>query len=518
MSKRRLVRCALSSVAAGLVLASVSVLGGVAVGRAAVGRAGLATRTTADAVVPNPTVTGPIPWSLGVDKQPQTDSLFDLSPFGYSEDEYFVSGTASYQSNPGSINSVEDPGSPATAPYTVRMIVRAPTDPSRFNGTVVVEWDNVTAQMDEAPIWDWTYPTVMREGYAYVIVSVQQAGICCSPLTLKMRDPVRYEALGQPGDDYAFSIYSQVLQAIRHPQGKDPMGGLKVHTLVAAGQSQSADELYDYVTSVDYGSLVDGFLLVGGGSTTYPGAHPPAVPVMNVFDEWTAPSTPPNITRNYRVWEIAGGAHVDNWVDNPEFDDPQGVLVPGAGQRDPQWRSQEEWIAGNYGASYDPRENSCVPGGNLYPNRYVMDNALVWLQRWVTRDASPPQVPMLQFGNATTSTPVGDPPGWDPAGTEATDQYGNALGGYRLPPVTVPVATYAPVTCLFFGETVPFSPTQLKELYPTHADYVQHMQAATDAAVKDGLLLPWDAADLMRRAEASSIPTLSVTSPVPPLN
>ncbi|HWC37208.1 MAG TPA: alpha/beta hydrolase domain-containing protein, partial [Acidimicrobiales bacterium] len=261
---------------------------------------------------------------------------------------------------------------------------------------------------------------------------------------------------------------------------------------------------------------VDGFLLVGGGTTTYPKATPPRVPVINVFDQWTAPSTPPNISANYRVWEVAGSSHVDMWIDRQEFDDPQGQVVPGAGQRSPAWRAQEEQLAGNYGASYDVRENSCVPGGNLFPDRYVMDNALVWLDRWVRTGAQPPTVPMLKFGNVTTSTPLGSPPGWDPAGTESTDQYGNALGGYRLPPITVPVASYVPVTCLFFGETIPFSPAVLRSLYPTHADYVRDMQIATDNALKAGLILPWDASDLMARAKASKIPDLSLTSPLPP--
>ncbi|HWC39989.1 MAG TPA: alpha/beta hydrolase domain-containing protein, partial [Acidimicrobiales bacterium] len=190
--------------------------------------------------VPSPSVRGPIPWSYGIQKQPETDSLFDLTPFGYSEKEYFVSGTAAYHANPGSLDSAPGATTPApTAPYTIRMIVRAPRDPGRFNGTVAVEWNNVTAQFDETPVWDWTYPTVLRAGTAFVIVSVQQAGYCCSPLSLKVHDPVRYGSMNQPGDGYAFSIYSQVLQSLRHPVGLDPMGGLHVNRLLAAGESQS---------------------------------------------------------------------------------------------------------------------------------------------------------------------------------------------------------------------------------------------------------------------------------------
>ena len=513
---RRARRPAVPAMVAGLTALTLGTVGGTTPPGSGAPRVKDSAAVQAAASVPNPTVSGPVPWSVGVDQQPQTDSLFALAPFGYSEQEYFVSGTADYQANPGSLVPSPTASQTPTAPYTTRIIVRQPVDPARFDGTVVVEWDNVTAQMDETPVWDWTYPTGMREGMAYVIVSVQAAGICCSPLSLKARDPVRYAPLSHPGDGYAFSIYSQVLEALRHPVGTDPFGGRTISTLLAAGQSQSADELFDYETTVDYSGLVDGFLLAGGGSTTYPNGVPPAVPVINVFDEWTAPSTPPNVSSDYRLWEIAGGSHVDAWIDNQEFDDPQGVVVPGAGQRDPQWRAQEEAVAGNYGATYDPRENTCVPGGSLFPSRYVVDNALDWLRRWVVDGASPPTVPMLEFGNATTSTPLGSPPVFDPAGTESTDRYGNALGGYRLPVVDVPVATYVPVSCFFFGETIPFSPALLASLYPTHQDYVDKMQAATDAALADGLLLPWDAADLMARAEGSEIPLLGVTSPVPP--
>ena len=38
--------------------------------------------------------------------------------------------------------------SPTTADYTTRMLVRRPADPKKFNGTVIVEWNNVTAQHD----------------------------------------------------------------------------------------------------------------------------------------------------------------------------------------------------------------------------------------------------------------------------------------------------------------------------------------------------------------------------------
>ncbi|MBV8297434.1 MAG: hypothetical protein JO085_11390 [Acidimicrobiia bacterium] len=452
---------------------------------------------------PNPSVDGPVPWSLGVEGQPQTDNLFSLATLGYSEQEYFVSGAAKKIANSSSVENPSLPTETATAPYTTRMIVRRPLDAARFNGTVVVEWDNVTAQMDEVPVWNWSYPTALGEGFAYVIVSVQQAGICCGPLSLKARDPIRYASLSHPGDDYAFDMYSQVLQSLRHPApgAVDPLGGLTLTHLIAAGQSQSADELYDYLNTVPYGGLVDGFLLAGGGQTTYPGAVPPSVPVLNVFDELTAPSTPPNVTANYRLWEIAGGSHADYFYLRAIFDDAQ-MEVPGDGQRDQAWQKKELAIDGDYGYAVDGRELSCVPGGNMFPSHYVIDNALDNLNRWMAGGAPPATVPMLQF-NATTGQP-------------ATDQYGNALGGYRLPPIDVPVARYIPTDCGFFGQTLQLDPATLAQLYPTHQDYVADMQAATDAAVAKGLLLPNDAADLMARARGSAIPQLQTVSPLPP--
>lgn len=99
--------------------------------------------------MPNPTVTGPIPSTQGSQGRPQTDSAFDLAPYGFVEEEYFLSGTAKTYG-----------ATPTTADYTTRMLVRRPADPKKFNGTVIVEWNNVTAQHDQSPDYFWSYPMV----------------------------------------------------------------------------------------------------------------------------------------------------------------------------------------------------------------------------------------------------------------------------------------------------------------------------------------------------------------------
>jgi Alpha/beta hydrolase domain len=179
----------------------------------AVAGVGLGMAHVAPPSVANPVVEGPI-GQTGLWGHPWNDQFFEVGSVGYAEEEYFVSGTAKSST-----------ASPATAPYKTRILVYGPADPSRFNGTTIVEWDNVTAQNAEEPIW--LHPTVFREGYAYVFVSAQAAAICCGPRSHKLWDSVRYASLNHPGDDYSFEIYSQVVQSTRSPQGVDPIGGLK---------------------------------------------------------------------------------------------------------------------------------------------------------------------------------------------------------------------------------------------------------------------------------------------------
>ena len=62
-------------------------------------------------------------------------------------------------------------------------------------------------------------------------------------------DPVRYADLDHPGDQFANSMFTQVARAFVEPGEVDPMGGLDVEVLLAAGQSQSANRMADYVAT-----------------------------------------------------------------------------------------------------------------------------------------------------------------------------------------------------------------------------------------------------------------------------
>jgi Alpha/beta hydrolase domain len=432
----------------------------------------------ATATVADPVVEGPV-GGVGLWGHAWNDQFFEVESVGYVEKEYFVSGTAKTYT-----------ATPASAPYKTRILVYRPTDPSRFNGTTIVEWDNVTAQNAEQPMWTWLHPMVFREGYAYVFVSAQAAAICCGLRSHKLWDPVRYGDLAHPGDDYSFDIYSQVVQAVRNPQGVDPMGGLRAERVVAVGNSQSAGRLHTYVNTVqpDAG-VVDAFLLDAGGSKTF--AAEPAAPVIHLLSEDGLTPAAPTVSSNYRLWEVPAASHND--ADTGRHDATSTRTTTHA-PKQPYADDEEIHQRSHYGEEGLSTHATCAPvllgGGNEYPRRYAVRAAVQHLDSWLETGTPAPTPPRAEF---------------DAFGLPRRDQHGNALGGLRLPPLDVPVATYPATACGLFGLTIAFDPVKLAQLYPSHEDYVAKMQAGTDGTVAAGFLLPPDADELMTLARASSV-------------
>jgi hypothetical protein len=166
-----------------------------------------------------PSITGPItgPGSPSLDS-----TTFGLAPFGYTEEEFFVTGTATaYASDgPPSVDGKWSVSPGPTAAYTTRLLVRRPTDRRRFNGTVVVEWLNVSGGFDAAPDWASTHTLLIRDGYAWVGVPAQYVGVSGGPpldrnLHLKAVNPARYGPLVHPGDSWSYDMFSQAGRAIR---------------------------------------------------------------------------------------------------------------------------------------------------------------------------------------------------------------------------------------------------------------------------------------------------------------
>ncbi len=173
-------------------------------------------RTAGAAAVPSPDVTE-ASGGRGVPVIPGF-TQFDLSEVGYQMSEVFLSGTAhAYQptaalTTDGRFSVVES----AEAPYTTRAVVARPTRPSKFNGTVVVEWLNVSGGADAGPDWILAHNELVREGFVWVGVSAQKVGVDALRSDDPQRgDAVRYAGLDHPGDSFSYDMFSQAGQAIR---------------------------------------------------------------------------------------------------------------------------------------------------------------------------------------------------------------------------------------------------------------------------------------------------------------
>ncbi len=419
-------------------------------------------------------VAGPI--TGGIHGHPLWDSWFDLAELGYVEEEYFISGTA----------QVQPEG--ATAGYTTRIIVTRPSDPTRFNGTVLMEWVNVTAQFENAVDITEAHDFLLREGFAFVHVSAQSAGLCCVPqLTPKMWDPVRYMPLSHPGDNWSFDMFAQIAQALRSPAGVEPMGGLKVQRVLAAGQSQSASRLYSYVDlGYAQSGVIDGFLIHGGGSKVF--KKTPPVPVIHLHSDAEADPQAPGTYANYSLWEVGGSSHTDLYVGYHQVAG-QGPRALADQQRPASADSELHAVAANYGEQLHPLLGVCVVAGSAFPMRYAVKSALFHLNQWAQGGSRPPDGPRFEF---------------DSSGALAADEHGNTRGGIRYPVVDVPIARYASTECPLGGITFPFTPVQIMALYPTHADYYCKMKTAAARTLSEGFLLPEDATELLERAGAAT--------------
>lgn len=463
---------------------------------------------TATSSVPNPLLEGPVTGGSGAPFVQGT--LFDLGEVGYQQAEYFVTGTASAFVNLGALGSdgVWSVERGEQAGYRTRIVVYRPIEAARFNGTVVVEWLNVSGGLDAAPDWTSMHTELTRAGYVWVGVSAQRVGIegggGAFSLSLKAIDPVRYASLHHPGDSFSYDMYSQVGRALRAPDGVDPLGGLQPQRVLAVGESQSAIRMVTYVNGVHpLARVYDGFLIHsrGGGGSPLSQAPQPAiavgvptfirtdlsVPVLtfqtetDLFGLASLPSRQDDGPL-LRLWEVAGTSHVDTY----------GLIV-GFTDRGNDPRAAELVI-----------ESKPIPGFiecngpiNSGYQHFVLKAAIAALDAWVRDGVAPPTAPRLDTG--------GDPLGFQ------LDRFGNVTGGIRTPIVDVPIATLSGLGqsggtfCGLTGSTLPFSGNLLAELYPTHAGYVAAVAAATDAAVDAGFIRPADAPLIKTAAEQSPI-------------
>jgi len=434
----------------------------------------------ASSSVPNPTVSGPIA-SPDIPGAPTHNYPFfasnhNLPTHGFVEQEFYFQGTANRYNTPSlATGSIIDSGHP----YLTRMLVRRPADPKQFNGTVLVEWLNVTNGFDADNTWFYSWEHILNEGYAWVGVSAQEVGVA----SLQAWNPTRYGALDVTqggtitGDALSYDIFSQAGQAVRQPMGVDPLGGLKARRVIAIGESQSASRLATYINSINpLANEYDGFLVLSTLGNLI--RTDLTVPVWKMLTEYDVESSEASVrqpdTAEFRTWEIAGQSHVDQHLR----------------------RSREPLELRDFST---PTTASSVEAilapqcefpsiGTRIPAHYIVGHAYDLLVRWITKGVPPPSAPRIEV------TTVGAP------GTPsviARNSLGLALGGIQLSELAVPTAlnvgvNSGPGACVRWGYSIPFDVDELDSLYPSHDGYVDQVVEVTSGNISNDYI---DAAD-----------------------
>jgi len=340
----------------------------------------------ATAQVPNPTVSGPIAASA-IPGHPSRNYVFfasdhPLAVNGYMEQEYFIAGTANRYITAGTATGVVQDGGHS---YKTRIVVRRPMDKSKFNGTVLVEWYNVSNGFDAENLWFFGWEHILRAGYAWVGVSAQRVGVN----ELKVWNAGRYGELDVTkggtinNDALSYDIFMQAGQALRSPAGIDVLGGLKPKTFIATGESQSAQRLATFINAVmPLGNVYDGALLLSNFGQ--PVRSDPVVPVWKLLFEWDLQTGEAAIrqpdSNRFHSWEIAGTAHVDHHLRlSREPLELRDRLV-----------SSEANLA----------PTCAVPTiGSRVPNHYVVDAAIDHMVRWIRDGKRPPSASLMEIAS-----------------------------------------------------------------------------------------------------------------------
>ncbi|MDJ0851037.1 MAG: alpha/beta hydrolase domain-containing protein [Myxococcota bacterium] len=422
----------------------------------------------------------------------------DLEP-PYVEEEFFVSGAATLYNyandpplGPTDIEPIEE-----DVPWKTRIIVRRPEQPGHFNGSVVIEWWNSTANFDSAPVWDPSAEYFAREGYIYVGVTNANQALAyltsgCSLLgVLPPTCGTRYATLSLPDDGLAYDMVSQIANLLKSSDPDNPIPfPYRVERVYHAGQSQQGGSMVTYASAFHVPGLNeglnDGYFVqanvfarrINGGPACGDAGSPPfpdctprlrdsdvfvrtdlPVPVVNALGETDVqalfgiagrqPDTP-----TFRYYEMAGVAHLTVHVGVELI--PANVLGP-----DPLFL--EDLCENELNTSADGPVFGSYLMNAMWENMDRQVRGMRDDDDWEADDDDgegddDDWEADDDDGEADDDDGEGDdddgdrrpPPGLlldvDADGVIQRDEFSNALGGVRLPAMDVPIATYDPPT------------------------------------------------------------------------
>ena len=448
-------------------------------------------------------------------------------PQDYVEEEYLVSGASTlfnYAHNPP-LGPTDIVPIAEDVPYQTRIVVRRPASHGQFKGTVVIEWWNSTAGFDTAPVWDASAEYFARNGVVYVGVTNSTTSLgflvggCSLFGVLPPTCGTRYATLSLPENGLAFEMGSQIANLLKSDSPENPLpDNFDVERLYHAGQSQQGGSLVTYASAFHF-DVNDGYFVQQAatarsinfgpacgaeGSPPYPDCTPRLVfpdnlvrtdlpvPVVHANSETDLQILFGTIGRQadtdtFRYYEVAGGGHLTVHKD---------VLLIPAGVVGPVPIFLEDLCQFPLNSTAD---------GPVFVS-YVFNALWENLEDQVESGVEPPAGLQMDVVNDVVQR----------------DEFGNGLGGVRLPSMDVPTATYTPgnqanpnlppflqqignLACRLASSVTPFDPETLDELYPNHGSYVSPVTHAANQLRSDGFLLNPDRATIVTTAARSGI-------------
>ena len=493
-----------------------------------------------------------VPPPSGISGAPKLNSV-TLAEDGYTEQEFKMAGTTNVYRENGIWGSNGDWGisvSQSNVPYTTRLLVRYPSA-AKFNGTVVFEWTNVTTGGDQDPVWSEMGEEAVRQGYAWVGVTAQKAGM----EDLVRWDPTRYAGLGDSNDGQSYSIFTQAAEAVK-ADSATLLGGLTPKKLIGTGDSQSAFRVDTYVNAFQpVTDAFNGFIAIGRAVTAAPlgnGLIATSPFPADIRTNNTAPFIQLNTQGDIVELDAAAARQADNT-------DERTWELPGASHIDAHEAAYElETIA---------RENPTVPvpqcifgtpiedtgtvldgvnQTNNMPLFYVEEGALMDMQKWLVNGTPAPKEP-----SQISTTPVF----FGLYDLVNSNKYGVGNGGIRMPDTEVPTEDYSVLNfaktseeglnsialfeelkgaleaaetgsisnnelrtaglCLLSGYFTDLSSSTLKSLYPTTAGYATKIKKQVESEESAGFMSPDGAAEAIANAEAGIGPLQQPSLMVP---
>jgi hypothetical protein len=374
----------------------------------------------------------------------------DLAHFGYVTKEYFVSGTANGQQ------------------YKTRIVIRKPSDNSKFSGLVLAESMHPSGN---PWMFHFTHRYSMTEGHIGVEI------LTTPPQGIAEANPDRYKDLAV-AQGQANEIIAQVGALLKSKHPDNPLLATPPRKMILAGSSASAAVVVNFLlTSMvqrldTMKPIYDAFMPTSNGASLRKVDVPMLqVPTMREVFQGFGPTRLDGDAPGdqYRVYEFAGMAHIDS--------------------RD--------------AAAYYP--DPCKLPISRYPLAAYMSVALNHLWQWIDKGVVPPHADRFYVDYNT----AGDD------SLLALDELGNVKGGIRTTYTDVPAAKFGvpnsgsepPIKnphpfiaargeaaqnqlCGLANYQINFTPEQLKKLYKDKKTYVAKVMTRYDELVKAGWALP----------------------------